>query len=154
MEAANKRNEQRRETFRKEERLRLRTLVERLFAEGKNIYEFPLRLTWRIVKEGEMEEMFCHGVPEGIGKMQLLFTIPKKKRRKAVDRVLMRRRLREAYRLNRLPLKEKVESDGGIRSLEMAFIYLKDENCDYAEIEEKMQRLLERLARKIKGKGE
>ena len=43
-------------TLRKEERLRLRTLVDSLFKEGKTIYEFPLRLTWRAVTQEDLED--------------------------------------------------------------------------------------------------
>ncbi len=43
--------------------------------------------------------------PADVGALQMLVTVPKKKRRRAVDRVLMRRRIREAYRINRRPLR-------------------------------------------------
>ena len=136
-------------TLRKGERLHHRTLVEGLFAKGKTLYDFPLRLTWRVITEEDLQEAFRHGVPEGIGGVQMLVTVPKKKRRRAVDRVLMRRRIREAYRLNRLPLKRLVESKPEIRSLQLAFIYLKDSNADYAEIERKMQGLIGKMMGKI-----
>jgi len=76
----------------------------------------------------------------------MLVTVPKKKRRRAVDRVLMRRRIREAYRINRRPLEDLACSCPGIRTLQLAFIYLKNENADYAEIERKMRALLAKVA--------
>ncbi len=79
----------------------------------------------------------------------MLITVPKKKRRRAVDRVLMRRRIREAYRLNRLPLKAAVDADPRIGVLVIAFIYQTDTNLPYYKIERKMQRLLDKLARKL-----
>ena len=36
----------------KNERLHHRTLVEGLFAEGKSMYEFPLRMVWRWMPTG------------------------------------------------------------------------------------------------------
>lgn len=136
-------------TLRKEERLRLRTLVDSLFKEGKTIYEFPLRLTWRAVTQEDLDRMFSHGIPAGIGEIQMMITVPKKKRRRAVDRVLIRRRVREAYRLSRLPLKEEIAALGDVRSLQLAFVYLGEDNAPFAEIEAKMRRLLTKLAKKL-----
>lgn len=140
---------QRRLTLRKAEKLRHKTLVGALFSEGKSIYEFPLRLVWRTVGEEQLSKSFRAGVPEKTGKMQMLITIPKKKRRRAVDRVLLRRRIREAYRLNRLHLNDVISERSDIRTLSMAFIFLGEENTSYSELEKKMIRLLERLEKKI-----
>ena len=71
------------------------------------------------------------------------------KRRRAVDRVLLRRRIREAYRLNRHGLREAIIAHGGIRTLGMAFVYIHDDNADYSLIEKKMRRLMDKLARII-----
>lgn len=136
-------------TLRKEEKLRHRALVEGLFAEGRSIYEFPLRMVWRVLRPEELERSFKAGVPDRVGHLQMLVTVPKKKRRKAVDRVLMRRRIREAYRLNRIPLKEKVESDLSGGQLQIAFVYLATENIPYAVVEARMKILLSRLADRI-----
>lgn len=137
-------------TLGKSEKLRHTTLVEGVFAEGRKIYDFPLRVMYRIVDEAELRSSFRDHVPDRIGPLQMMITVPKKKRRHAVDRVLMRRRIREAYRLNRLPLFEKVrESDGRVRSVEMAFIYLHNENTGYSLIDKKMKRIIAKIAREI-----
>lgn len=140
-------------TLRKGEKLRHRSLVDPLFREGHTLYEFPLRLTWRALAAEELEHSFRDCVPGGIDSLQMLITVPKKKRRHAVDRVLMRRRIREAYRLNRLSLKEQVDSDDRVRTLGMALIYLDNKNVPYATIENKMKILLNRLAAKLKEKS-
>ena len=137
-------------TLRKGEKLRHRSLIDPLFREGNTLYEYPLRLTWRLLDGDSLEQTFRNHVPDKIGSLQMLVTVPKKKRRHAVDRVLMRRRIREAYRLNRLPLKEYVETAGDARTLGMAFIYLHGANIPYATIEEKMKILLRRLSTKLK----
>ncbi|MDE6770782.1 MAG: ribonuclease P protein component [Muribaculaceae bacterium] len=144
---------QRRFTLRKGEKLRHRSLVESLFREGHTLYEFPLRLTWRSLTPEELEESFRDHVPDRIDSLQMLITVPKKKRRHAVDRVLMRRRIREAYRLNRLALKEEMDSNPDVRTLGMAIIYLHDKNLPYSTIENKMKLLLNRLAAKLRGKS-
>lgn len=133
-------------TLRKSDRLHHRTLVKGLFDHGKSMYEYPLRLTWRVLTDEDLSSEFRHGVPEGIGRTQVLITVPKRMRRRAVDRVLMRRRIREAYRLSRRQLVGVMEAHPELRTLQMAFIYLRNENVDYDEIRRKMQKLLRRLA--------
>ena len=70
-----------------------------------------------------------------------LIPIPKKRLRHAVDRVAMRRRVREAYRLNRhaYPRPEGTRVD-------MAFIYVADRLKSYRSVERAMHRILSALA--------
>lgn len=142
-------NAKRRYTLRKDEKLRHKRLVDELFNEGESLYDFPLRLVWRRVSPEALEASFKTEVPPRLGELQMLITVPKKKRRHAVDRVLMRRRIREAYRLSRLPLKERLEADMSVGTLSLAFIYLCDKNLPYSLIEEKMSRLLSKLAKRV-----
>lgn len=137
-------------TLRKSCKLRHKSLVDAVFREGKSLYEYPLRLSWRALTEEQLAENFRLSPPGRIGRAQMLITVPKKKRRHAVDRVLMRRRIREAYRLGRGPLEEALDARPDIRTLSLAFIYLHNDNEPYAVIEAKMQSLLSRLARKLK----
>lgn len=142
-------SKQRKYRFGKSDRLRHRTLVEGLFSEGHNLYEYPLRLVWRKISAAQLDEAFLNGRPPGIGKLQMMVTVPKKKRRHAVDRVLMRRRIREAYRLNRLHLLKPLDERPGDDFLQLAFIYLHNDNMDYADIERKMKSLIFKLGKHI-----
>lgn len=135
----------------KREKLRHKTLVDGVFAEGKTLYDYPLRVTYRALGRNELSGAFCDHVPERIGELQMLITVPKKKIRHAVDRVKIRRRIRESYRLNRLELQEAVNASDDIRTLGMAFIYLHKEEMDYSAIERKMKRLLQKIAGEISG---
>ena len=139
----------RRFTLRKDEKLRHKKLVSSLFADGKSIYDFPLRLVWKALSPEEMENSFRAGIPDRTGKLQMLITIPKKKRRHAVDRVLLRRRIREAYRLNRLHLADVINGRSDLGAVITAFIFLGDENTPYAALEKKMINLLDRLENKL-----
>lgn len=66
-----------------------------------------------------------------------LISVPKKRLRHAVDRVTMRRRIREAYRLNR----EACALPDGLR-IDVAFIYVADRLTPYASAERAVRRLL------------
>ncbi len=136
-------------TLRKEEKLRHRSLVEPLFKDGKSLYDFPLRMAWRVLTPQQLEDSFKGEVPERIGKLQMLITVPKKKRRHAVDRVLMRRRIREAYRLNRKEFLGEISGLPHIGSLSMAFIYIHNENLPFDVIQRKMRSLLKKVAKNV-----
>lgn len=135
--------------FPKRDRLRHRTLVEELFRQGKSIYDFPLRLVYRRLTRRELTESFRTGLPPRIAPVQMMVNVPKRKRRHAVDRVLLRRRIREAYRLNRQPLLQTYSDLGCDDAIHIAFLYLDNKNTDYATIEAKMKALLSRLCQKI-----
>ena len=116
----------------KDEKLTSRTAIERLFGEGKSLMAFPLRAAYRLRPCGE------HPV-------QFLISIPKKRIRRAVNRVTLRRRVREAYRLNRrnLLLPALKDSDRGV---DIAFVYLDTTPAPYSVIQEKITLLLQRIA--------
>lgn len=116
----------------KYEKLCSKKTIEDLFASKNNsVKSYPIRLIYTI-------EPF-KGTPA-----QFYISVPKRKIRHAVDRVLMRRRIREAYRLNRdifLPLLKQ-----NSLSVNIAIIYMHDNICDYALVEEKLKNALISLA--------
>ena len=69
-----------------------------------------------------------------------MISVPKKRLRHAVDRVAMRRRIREAYRLNH----RLISLEEGIR-LDVGFVYVANGLVSYAEVERSMLRLLHGL---------
>ena len=115
----------------KSEKLRSRTAVEQLFGEGKSLMAFPLRAVYRLRPRGEAP-------------VQFLITIPKKRIRKAVMRVTLRRRTREAYRLNRNELLAPLQQSG--IGVDIAFVYLDSNPAPYSVISEKVVALLTRIA--------
>lgn len=136
--------------FRKGERLRLRTLVNYVYDGGRSFYEWPLRAVVRPLAPDELQRLFPHGIPAGIGRLQVMITVPKKRRRRAVDRVLMRRRIREAWRLSRAPLRQGVDAAPAetLRSLPVALSYVADRNLDYVVVEKAMKNLICKILRK------
>lgn len=122
-------------TLRKNEKLRSRTAVNRLFDEGKSLMAFPLRAAYRLREPGE-------------NNVQFLVTIPKKRIRKAVNRVTLRRRVRESYRLARRHLLTPVLEQHGA-GVDIAFVYLDNSPAPYSVIQEKMESLLTRIAQAV-----
>lgn len=136
-------------TFPKSERLHHKILVDKLFAEGRSIYEYPLRLVYNPLTDEDLNNSFKIAIPEGIAPLQVLITIPKKKRRHAVDRVLMRRRIRNEWRLLRRPFRQKIETERRFRTVSIGIVYQSEENISSSEINEKIQRLLSRLESRL-----
>lgn len=118
--------------LKKDEKLCSRTAVNLLFDEGKSLMAFPLRAAYRLRPRGE------HPV-------QFLISIPKKRIRRAVGRVTLRRRVREAYRLNRRELL-LAPFEQAVCGVDIAFVYLDSNLAPYSIINEKMVSLLSRIA--------
>lgn len=111
----------------KKERLCSRAAIDALFsgdAGGASAVAYPWRAVWRASDSGIA---------------RFVFTVPKRRLRKAVDRVAMRRRGREAYRLNRNIL-------SGGAGVDIAFIYVADSTVDYARTQHSIVKLLTRIA--------
>lgn len=117
-------------SFKKAERLCSLTAINRLFESGKSQIAYPLRMVYNISDRDK-------GAP-----VQIMVSIPKRCIRKAVDRVLMRRRVKEAYRLNRNLISELSSRPG---KTDVAFIYMSDKVTDYVFVEQKMKKLLAAL---------
>lgn len=95
-----------------------------------SIIAYPLRASWKL---NGKRAAHCP---------QFLVSIPKKRIRHAVDRVQMRRRVREAYRLNR----HLFPSD---MPIDIAFIYVANEVLPYAKVESSMKRILSKINERI-----
>ncbi len=113
------------------EKLCSRSAVNRLFQTGRSAIQYPLRIVVNVTADSSEPVKF-------------MITVPKKKIRKAVDRVLLRRRIREAYRLNRELLAPLRENN---ITIEIGFLYLDTNIADYATIEQKMRDSLNRAVK-------
>ncbi len=136
-------------TLRKSAKLRHRTLVQELFRTGKLVYSGPLRVTFRTLSQVELEGSFRVRVHDMMGPVQMMITVPKKKRRHAVDRILMRRRIREAFLLQWHLLKKIIEENPDIRTLPLAIVYMYNENSDMHTISAAVESALSKIRKKI-----
>src|ERR1700712_3819701 len=76
-------------TFTKEERLCNKKLIDQLYHNGSSFLCYPFKVSWLMATD-------LQPFPA-----QVLFSVSKKRYKKAVDRNLIKRRIREAYRLHK-----------------------------------------------------
>ena len=106
--------------------------IRRLFTEGRGGFVYPLRYMV-YAEHAENNEMSA----------EILFSTPKKFLKRANKRNKVRRRMREAYRLN----KEILLSSSDPRMMQVALIYSSKEVIDYKTIENATKRILEILSK-------
>jgi len=80
--------------FGKTEKLKSRKLVEELFARGKSLHLFPIRISYKFLPLLDNEKTI----------LQVGVSVSKRNFKKAVDRNRIKRLLREAYRLQKQEL--------------------------------------------------
>ena len=116
-------------SFSKRERLKSKKQIEGLFKEGSSFYLGAFQVRHR---PSNLED-----VPH-----QILISVPKKHFKRAVDRNLLKRRIREAYRLNKQLIHD---SD----SLSIAFVYISKQILTFHEIQDQLIKALGRLKDKM-----
>jgi ribonuclease P protein component len=120
------------ETFQKSERLCSIKTIAMLFDDGNIFYSPMFKIVW-----------FKNPVSTPFP-AQVAFSVSKKGFRKAVDRNMIKRRMREAYRLNKQRLYDSLNS----MNVQIAFLIIFRENNipDYQRIERSISELLDKLA--------
>lgn len=117
--------------FGKEEKLKSRKLIGRLFSEGNKLNQFPLRCLWL---SGQEEK-----------NIRVSVSVSSRNFKKAVDRNRIKRIMREAYRLNKACLC----TTGNPKGLSVMFIYTGTEMPDYIPVEKSIRSLLKKISHSI-----
>lgn len=107
------------------ERLRSLGAVRRLFESGESGFVYPFRYVW-------------FAEPDLVQSVEVLFSVPKKFHKRANRRNLLRRRTKEAYRLQ----KNLLRADAPV-NLDLALIYFSKEVVSYKTIAHAVRRILE-----------
>jgi ribonuclease P protein component len=126
-------------TLGKEERLKSRKQIENLFDKGKSFVVAPFRIYFIINSEVPIQKGES-GLKFGVG-------VSAKNFKKAVDRNRIKRLTREAWRLQKNDLKEKVGETQ--RQLNVFFIYTGRELPDFTTVKDKAAIALKKLSDKI-----
>jgi len=128
-----------RPTFRKAERLNSKKVIDRLFKKGSpetvSVFGYPFRVLV-IRHEVLREEGNAAQLPA------VLISVSKRNFKKAVDRNLIKRRIREAYRLNKHLL---FGGETPNPPAYLAFVYVAKEILPFEELQKKMKFVLRQV---------
>jgi ribonuclease P protein component len=122
-------------TFSKEEHLCGEKRITRLFLEGEAFMAYPLRVVFLVEPKSDLNPV------------SVMVSVPKKRFKRAVKRNRLKRLMREAYRLNKFILTEKLVDKN--LQIHIAFNYVSNDELDFAAIEKKMKVALGKLGEKI-----
>lgn len=113
------------------ERLKSRKLIEKLFKEGKGFNVVSFRVLYLFLEENN-----AHSLQAG-------FTVSSRNFKKATERNRIKRLTKEAWRLQKNELSERLKKNG--KHLIVFLIYTGKELPDYNLVRVKMELILQRL---------
>jgi ribonuclease P protein component len=122
-------------SYNKFEKLKSRKQIELLFAQGKSISSFPVKVFYLRV-----EHTPVHPVQVGVGVSARNF-------KKAVDRNTIKRRMREAYRLHKLPLHEHLKTEQ--KSVAVFILWIDKQLPTTEALQDLMPTVVEKLIKQL-----
>ncbi|HIU55205.1 MAG TPA: ribonuclease P protein component [Candidatus Gallibacteroides avistercoris] len=117
------------------ERLRGKSAIDRLFSRGRSFAVFPLRAVYSVVSVPDAPEI------------SLLVSVSKKRFKRAVKRNKVKRLIKETFRLKKSIAAETLKESG--KQVHLAILYLDKEIHPYHTFDSRMEELLKRLASEI-----
>ena len=114
-------------TFPLKEHLKSKRVIEKLYAEGASVTSYPLRAVF--LEQEEQEPTAA-----------ILISVAKRRFRHAVDRNLVKRRIREAYRTSKHPFVDALQAKG--KKMAVAILYIDTRHNSTEFIKRKIEKLL------------
>ncbi len=118
-------------TLKKEERLCSKKIIDKLFSEGESFLSFPLKIVYLNIE-----------LPSK-NKVEIAFSVSKRNFRKAVQRNFLKRRMREAYRLN----KHLLTATKSEKQMAIFIIFIGKEIANFQIIEQALKKALVRCSK-------
>lgn len=108
-----------------------------LFAGSKSGFAFPYRYIYKTRPATEEDK----------AQVSVLFVVPKRNIKRAVGRNLLKRRTREAYRLQKTKIVEKAVQKG--LHIDIGLIYSTKEILDFSPIKDAVRGILEKISGRL-----
>ncbi|MDX9891280.1 MAG: ribonuclease P protein component [Bacteroidales bacterium] len=123
-------------TFSKSERICSNKIIKDLFAHNNSIFSYPFKCYFKIESSDNQKN-----------EVKIVVSVSKKIFKRAVDRNLIKRRSKEAYRLHKQNLLNAINGSEN-KKISILFVYIGKEILDYLPIERGVCSLLEMISKK------
>ncbi|MCX6236632.1 MAG: ribonuclease P protein component [Bacteroidia bacterium] len=122
-------------TFRKEEKLCSQKIIGEIFLSGTSFLCYPLKVVW---KDEVLPTLFP---------AQVVFSVPRRLFKRAHDRNLLKRQLREVYRYQKSDLYQLLEAYD--RKIALMIVFIAKEKAEFNLLEDAMAKIIAKLKKKL-----
>ncbi len=121
-------------SFTKAERLHGKKEINNLFDNGEKIFSYPYRIFWHIVDVDNQQ------VP-----ISIIISVSKRNFKRAVDRNLIKRYIRESYRTQKSLLQDSLEN----KKIQIALLYIEKEIKNFHFHEKAIKKMLLKVSEDV-----